>query len=476
MAITIIGLGAGDLSQISFAAVEELKSGKDIYLRTEDHPIIEKLKIEYKSFDSYYEKSESFEEVYEGIAREIIELGKNDDIIYAVPGHPRVAEKTVTLIELYAKKQAIELNIIASMSFIDAMYNYLGFDPSEGFVLLDAFDVKIKNLDCDSNIIITQVYDRYIASNVKLKLMEYYKDNQEVWLVRSAGIKGLEFKEKMSLCDLDNKKNEFDHLTSLFIPKSGEKKFKDVNDLIEITKILRSENGCPWDREQTHESLRKYMIEEAYELVEAIDKDDIDGLIEELGDVLYQVSIHSQIGIEEGYFDIYEVSDSICNKMISRHPHVFEESNSDKSLTWEEKKMLEKNETRVVESMKRIAKTLPGLMRAQKIQSKAAKLGFDWDNIEDVFEKVKEEYQEFMDEYKKADKDKMKKEFGDLLFSLVNLGRFLDIDSEEAINLTNEKFISRFEHVENSIINSGKTFDEVSLETMDEYWKQAKKL
>ncbi|WP_331275603.1 nucleoside triphosphate pyrophosphohydrolase [Peptostreptococcus equinus] len=476
MSITIVGLGAGDLSQISFAAVNELKKDKKIYLRTDNHPIVEYLNIEYTSFDEYYDRLENFEEVYEAISEKIVEEGKKEDIIYAVPGHPRVAEKTVSLIEKYAKLENIELEIIASMSFIDAMYNYLGFDPSDGFTLIDAFEVRRKNLDSESNIIITQVYDRYIASNVKLKLMDYYDDEQDVWLVKSAGIKNLEYKKKVHLYDLDSIKNEFDHLTSLYIPKSDKKRFMDIEDLIEITKKLRSEDGCPWDKEQSHGSLKRYIVEEAYELVEAIEEDDIDGIIEELGDILYQVTIHSQIGIEEGYFDIYEVSNAISKKMIDRHAHVFDKENADNSLTWEEKKMIEKNETKITESIKRTVKSLPGLMKAEKIQDKAAKVGFDWDSIEPVFDKVLEEYNEFLVEYKNFDKQKMKNEFGDLLFSLVNLARFLKIDPEEAIQLTNHKFISRFEYVENAILESGKTFEDVDLNTMDIYWNEAKKI
>src|SRR3712207_3480093 len=183
MGIKIVGLGAGDISPISYSAVEELKSGKKIYLRTEKHPVVEVLGIDYESFDSYYEDGYKFEEVYDKIARSVVDTGKKEDIVYAVPGHPRVAETSVGMVESYAKKEGVDVEVIASMSFIDAMYNYLEFDPSEGFRLLDAFSVKRRDLSVDSNIIITQVYDRYIASNIKLVLMEYYQDKQPVWIV-----------------------------------------------------------------------------------------------------------------------------------------------------------------------------------------------------------------------------------------------------------------------------------------------------
>lgn len=477
MSITILGLGAGDISQISFGAVKELESGKKIYLRTENHPIISQLNIEYENFDSYYNNCENFEEVYQSIAEKIIKLGSKSDIIYAVPGHPRVAESTVTLIEKYAYEKNIKINIIASMSFVDAIYSYLGFDPSEGFRLLDAFSISKKDLDFNSNIIITQVYDRYIASNVKIKLMDYYNDEQEIWLVRSAGIKNQEYKKKLKLCELDRAENEFDHLTSLYIPKTSEKRFQDIFDLIEVTKTLRGKNGCPWDKRQTHRSLTKYLIEESYELIDSIEKDDIEGMIEELGDLLYHIVLHSQIGIEEGFFDFDEVCDSITKKMISRHPHVFDTKrfvNYDKDFSWEKNKMEEKGEKKISEGIRRVPKSLPALIKAEKIQSKAAKVGFDWSDIEDVFSKVKEEYDEFYREYLEKNHKKTQEEFGDLIFALVNLARFLKIDPEYALNLTNTKFMDRFEYVEDKIIASKKSFDEVDLETMDSYWNESK--
>ncbi|MEG0250396.1 MAG: SAM-dependent methyltransferase [Peptostreptococcus sp.] len=314
--ITIVGLGAGDISQISFSAMEILKTSKNIYMRTANHPILEKLEIEYESFDDYYEDGENFEAVYEKIAKKVLEIGRNNDIIYSVPGHPRVAESTVPLIESYARKEGIQVDVIASMSFIDAMYNYLEFDPSEGFRLLDAFDVRLKDLDCDSNIIITQVYDRFIASNIKIKLMEYYEDDQEIYLVRSAGIKGQEFKEKMSLSELDRDKNQFDHLTSLFIAKSNKKRFKDVFDLKDLVRKLRQENEEIKSLEYV--DIAEKLGIDSKRLIASVENDNIEEMIESLGEALYDVVLHSQIGIEEGYFDFEEVCDSVCISLSAR--------------------------------------------------------------------------------------------------------------------------------------------------------------
>ena len=302
--ITIIGLGAGDITQISFSAVEKLKSGEPIYMRTEKHPVIEKLDIKYESFDSYYDSGEKFEQVYSAIAEKVVELGEKEDIIYAVPGHPRVAESTVPLIEKLASEKGVEVDVIASMSFIDAMYNFLGFDPSEGFRLLDAFNINKRDLECESNIIITQVYDRFIASNTKIKLMEYYEDEQEVYIVRSAGIKDLEFKKKIELWDLDRAENEFDHLTSLYIPKSGRKRFKEITDLEDL--VYSEENNGS----QTYEELANQMGQAVSEIKKSLEDDDIDCMIEKLGDVVLQVLQYSKAGMEEGFFDFDEICDT----------------------------------------------------------------------------------------------------------------------------------------------------------------------
>lgn len=305
--ITIIGLGAGDITQISFSAIEALKSGQKIYMRTEKHPIIEKLDITYKSFDNYYDSGEKFEEVYNRIAEKVVEYGEKENIIYAVPGHPRVAESTVPIIEKIAEEKGIKTEIISSMSFIDAMYSFLGFDPSEGFRLLDAFTIEKRDLDSRANIIITQVYDRFIAANIKIKLMEYYEDEQEIYIVRSAGIKDLEYKKKVELWDLDRNENEFDHLTSLFIPKSDKKRFYGIEDLEEI---INKEDK----KEKDYEVIANEMDKTISKIKQDIKKDDLDSMIENLGDVVLQVLECSKEGLKEGFFDFDEICDTAYKK------------------------------------------------------------------------------------------------------------------------------------------------------------------
>ena len=310
--IKIIGLGAGDLSQISFGAVNALESGLDIYLRTKNHPIVDKLDIKYKSFDSYYETGDTFEQVYLEIAKEVIRLGREKDIVYAVPGHPKVAEMTVGFIEEISKKEGIEIEIIPSMSFLDAMYDFVGFDPVDGFKLIDAFQIERRDLENSSNIIITQVCDRFIASNVKLKLMEYYEDDIEVYIVKAAGVKGLEEKKKVVLYDMDNMENDFDNLTSIFIEKGSQKKYFDIDEAIEQIKQNKLDSSEK-DIEQQYQDISKKLEQNIKKTMENIEIQEIDGIIENSSDIVSNILEIGLLGEKQGYFDIWEIID-FCKK------------------------------------------------------------------------------------------------------------------------------------------------------------------
>lgn len=251
------------------------------------------------------------------------------------------------------------------------------------------------------------------------------------------------------------------------------------NDFVEIVSILRSPGGCPWDREQTHESLKKYLIEETYEVIDAIDKKDKDLLCEELGDLLLQIMLHSQISKEQNEFNIEDVTTGISKKMISRHVHVFGNevaNNADDVVDiWSKIKQQEKGTSSHTEVMRNLAKALPAVIRAYKIQGEAAKVGFDWDNIEPVFGKINEEIDEIKDVYIGEDKDKIEAEVGDLLFAVINLARHLKVDPEIALNRTNNKFISRFSYMEENTLKANKSLGELDLHQMDALWDDAKR-
>lgn len=255
---------------------------------------------------------------------------------------------------------------------------------------------------------------------------------------------------------------------------------KETVRLLSVVSELRSDHGCPWDREQTHDSLKKYLIEETYEAVDAIERRDDRDLYGELGDVLLQVAMNSRVAEEEGRFDFAKVAKTVADKMIYRHPHVFGgrdgiDTADDVLQIWEilkSKENLEGGKAEPkVKSVVDVPRTLPALMRAEKIQAKASRVGFDWDDIAGPWDKVREEIAELQ----AADSEEERaKEFGDVIFALVNVARFLNIDPEAALNLTNEKFISRFKYVEKQVKESGKEWNEFTLDELDSFWDQAK--
>ena len=258
-------------------------------------------------------------------------------------------------------------------------------------------------------------------------------------------------------------------------------KFKeryDVNDLIEIMRILREPGGCPWDAEQTHESIKKNLIEETYEVIEAINKNDKELLCEELGDTLMQVVFHAQMEKEAGTFDFDDVSDGVCKKLIERHPHVFGEvaiSGVDDVLTnWDAIKRKSKGQKSTTESMQSVPRELPALMRATKLQKKAADVGFDWNDVSGALDKLEEEIAELRAAIANKDKENIAEELGDILFSAVNVSRFVKTDAEEALTAASDKFLSRFTKVETLAKEREIDMKSVGIDELDKLWDEAK--
>ncbi|MFE8704041.1 nucleoside triphosphate pyrophosphohydrolase [Cytobacillus sp. FJAT-54145] len=479
--IVVVGLGAGDINQLPLGIYRLLKQSKDIFLRTKEHPVVKELENEgltFTSFDDIYEKHETFEAVYNEICERLFSLAQGKPIVYGVPGHPLVAERTVQILIDQSSEKNIELEINGGQSFLDPLFQSLRIDPIEGFQLLDATSLKRDEIQIRQHMIIGQLYDTFMASEVKLTLMEKLPFDYEVYIVTAAG-SSLEEIRKVQLYELD-REVKLNNLTSLYVPPVSEESLllKDFSKLRGIIAELRGPNGCPWDLKQTHQSLKKYLIEEAYELIEAIDSEDIDHMIEELGDVLLQVVLHAQIGEDDGYFTIDEVIESLSKKMIRRHPHVFGDVQADTEETvlrnWQEIKKEEKG-AEAESLLDDVGTHLPNLMRAYELQKKAGKVGFDWDHVNQAWEKVKEEIVEFEDEMKTSEQNEnLQKEFGDVLFALVNVARFYDFNPEEALFSTNQKFIRRFSFIEEQVQESGKKFEEFSLEELDQLWNQAK--
>ncbi len=477
--IIIIGLGPGDYENLTLKTLNILKSAKCLVLRTKKHPLVKdlmKLKIDFQSCDDIYDNSNDFEEVYEKISDRIINLAKEkDEVVYGVPGHPFVAEKSVQLI-IEKSKNIIDLKIESAMSFIDIVSAALRIDITSGLKIIDGLRLGEQRPDTDSGNIITQVYSRLVASEIKLKLMDYYRDDQRICVIRIAY--GVEKSKWIMLYELD-KIDWLDYLTSIYIPPIKEKKkYNTISDLISLMEELRGENGCSWDRKQDHKSLKPYLLEECYEAMEAIDKEDIDSMIEELGDILLQVVFHAQLGKERGEFDINDIITGLVNKLINRHPHVFGDTitstEAGAERSWESAKRKEKKTHRHVETLIDVPIAMSSLIRSYKIQQKAALVGFDWDDVEGAMDKVDEELAELKEVYKSSNNVKIEEEMGDLLFAVVNVARFLKIQPELALKATIEKFINRFKIMEELALSLGKNLAIMSLYEMDSLWNKAK--
>ena len=345
--IHIVGLGPGSKDALTLGTMEII--GKyPLFLRTKKHPTVdflEKQGISYTSFDHLYEKADTFDEVYEEIRKNVLAQAQLGDIIYAVPGHPLVAEKSVMLLLETLKREEVPYKIYPSISFVDTMLEALLIDPIQGIRIVDALDIESETPDFSKGTIITQVFSPYIASKVKLALLEYLSDEDPVVFVRAAGT-DQEVVRHLKLYELDRQK-DIDDLTSVYVPPMAGK--YDFYSFMKVVERLRDKDeGCPWDKEQTHASLKKYLIEESYEALEAIDLKDYDLLSEELGDVLLQILLHSTIGKEKGEFNIHEVIKTVSEKMVYRHPHVFKKeeilTTQEVRNQWDELKKKEKRE------------------------------------------------------------------------------------------------------------------------------------
>ncbi|CAH0347586.1 nucleoside triphosphate pyrophosphohydrolase [Bacillus sp. CECT 9360] len=483
--ITILGLGAGDLDQLPLGVYKKLKQASLCLVRTMEHPVINELSAEgviFESFDHIYQKHEMFEKVYEEISETLLSRAEREPVIYAVPGHPMVAEKTVQLLLENGPERDISIKIDGGQSFLDPLFKALKIDPIDGFQLLDGTALSKDDLHTNQHMIIGQVYDSFVASDVKLTLMEKLPDDHEVYIVKAAGSKE-EVIKKVILYELDRQMEELSNLTSVYVPPVENEvyRYKEFSKLREIIAVLRSPNGCPWDKKQTHKSLKPYLIEEAYELIDAIDDEDDDGMIGELGDVLLQVMLHSQIAEDEGMFTVDDVIEGISAKMVRRHPHVFGnvqvEGTEDVLENWQRIKAEERAEEGNTEKslLDGVGRALPSLIRGFELQKRAANVGFDWKDVSGAWDKVKEEISELEIEFNKQhNTDDIKNELGDLFFALVNVSRFYGIQAEEAMNATNRKFYNRFTYIESLVKQSGKPFSDYTLEELDRFWEQAK--
>jgi tetrapyrrole methylase family protein/MazG family protein len=476
--IILLGLGPGDPNQLTQEAVKVLASAGEVWLRTSQHPTVAALpeSLQIHSFDDIYEGGESFDQVYERIVEQVLELGRRDQgVIYAVPGHPFVAEITCRKIFELASAEGLAVRVVSGLSFLEPTFAALGIDPFPRVILFDAMELSTRHLPAfppDLPVLIAQIYSSLVASGTKMTLNTIYPDEHLVHLIHAAGTPD-EKVETMQLFEIDR----IDHLgllTSLYVPplQPG----NSLESFQEIVARLRAPDGCPWDREQTHLSLRTHLLEETYEALAAIDAEEIENMREELGDLLLQIVLHAQIAAEQGEFTMNDVIKQIHDKIVRRHPHVFGDTHleSVKGVlgNWERLKEQERNDKQEQKGLlDGVPLAFPALSQAQEYQDRAARVGFDWPEVDGVLEKINEEVLEIK---AASTQDQLEEEIGDLFFVLVNLARWKSVDAESALRAANKKFKTRFGFIEQGARQQGTSLSDLDLAQMDELWDQAK--
>jgi tetrapyrrole methylase family protein/MazG family protein len=478
--ITIVGLGPGRIDDMTVAAYRALfeTEGKKFF-RTLKHPVAEaavEAGIALTSFDNFYEELESLAEVEEKIYQILREEGqKQENLFYFVLGHPIFGENVVKMLTSSGLRDKIRIEFLGGISQIDAAMTVIAEDFSEGCQIIEASQFDSRMIDFQQGILITNIDDEGLLSELGVQLTESYGDEQEV-LVIDHPMDPSEKVQGLPLMNLYQVKCS--HLTSVYVPRVVDQTRFGFRDLIAIIERLRSPGGCPWDREQTHESLRANLLEETYEVIEAINQQDDTNLEEELGDVLLQIVFHGLIAEEDGFFTLLDITTGICEKMIRRHPHVFAGESihtTDGVLKrWEEIKADEKSQRVQSQRMKELPEALPMLVRSRKVQKKAAEIGFDWPDAQGPMQKLQEELEEFQEALRLNQTDEMEMEFGDLLFAIVNVSRFYKIHPELALKRATDKFIRRFSWMENEAEKRGLEMETLGLEALDSLWDECK--
>jgi tetrapyrrole methylase family protein/MazG family protein len=477
--ITLLGLGPGDPNKLTREAWDVLAAASQVWLRTAQHPIVASLPhtLTIHSFDDLYENKESFEEVYSGIVEKVLELGQSSQgVVYAVPGDPFVAEATCPEIAKRARSLGLPLKIISGLSFLEPAFAALDIDPFPRLVLMDAIELSQAHVPAfppDLPVLVAQLYSRLVAAEVKMTLNMVYPDEHPVKLVHAAGTKD-ELLEEIHLFEIDRSAH-IGLLTVLYIPPLGEG--TSFEAFQEIVAHLRAPDGCPWDREQTHESLRPHLMGEAYEALAAMDSGDPAKMAEEFGDLLLQIVLNAQVASENGDFSMADVHQGIYDKIIRRHPHVFGEVKLDGVegvlKNWEKLKAVERANSHEPEKglLDGVPLALPALSQAQEYQERAARVGFDWKEISGVLDKIAEEIQEIKDV---TNEEELIAELGDLFFALVNLARWKKVDAEAALRGTSMRFKTRFAYVEKGAKQQGRKLSEMSIDEMEALWQEAK--
>ncbi len=468
MTIHIAGLGPGRAELLTVEVRALLTSGMRIILRTRHHPTVAALEptVAFTDCDDLYRVGASFDRVYEAIVARVLEAGRAGDVVYAVPGHPLVAERTVVELLPRAGSEGIAVRVYPGLSFADAAATTLRCDMAT-VQLCDALDLRI---DAQRPALVSQIHDRDVSTTLKLALLDIYPPDHTIIALASLGTDN-ESVRPLPLSELDHRPTS--HLDAIFVPALPP--LEDVrrfDGLHAIVARLHAPDGCPWDREQTHASLRPHLLEEAYETLEAIDAGDPSRLTEELGDVLLQVLMHAAVAARTGDFTLADITEHIARKLLRRHPHVFGEATAKTAeevwQSWEALKQAEKPRDSILEG---VPSSLPALAASQSIQGRARRVGFDWPDLEGPLEKLIEEVQEFALAEGARDRED---EFGDILFVLANIALRLGIDAEQALRRANTKFRRRFGAVEEAARNRNMDLAGLDIDGLNALWNQVK--
>lgn len=476
--ITLLGLGPGDPAKLTQEALVWLEKIETLYLRTIQHPCVGALPTHLKliSFDEVYEQQESFDAVYETIVSRILEMGRRPEgVTYAVPGHPFVAEATCPEILKQAQAEGIPVRVIHGLSFLEPTFLALGMDPFPSLVLVDSMQIQQRQtpgFPPSSPALVAQIYSREVASDVKLTLMTAYPDEHPVRLIHGAGTDA-EVIEDLPLHAIDHS-THLGLLSSLYIaPLSATSSFESFQEIIAR---LRAPDGCPWDREQTHQSLRPFLLEEAYEALDALDREDVTDLKEELGDLLLQILLHAQIATEEGDFNIHQVIESVGQKLIRRHPHVFSKVKvsgvSGVVRNWEAIKAEERSENGASTKqglLDGVPRALPALSQAQEIIERVGRVDFDLFLSQGSLEKLRENLNALDEEAITAES------VGEFLLAAAALAYQHGVDAESALRTSLLNIRQRFSWFVSKASEGGRSVSDLSAEEQERLWIQSGK-
>ncbi len=466
--ITIIGLGV-DGSDLSAYAEQIIKSSVKLLARTgltESYKNLLGLGIEIPTLDFVYQKSRNFDTLNKNLATEVLNASKISPVCYLVDG---CATEDNSVKYVLSKTKNVE--IIAGVSYASKCLQRLNICESN-YTAVSSYEVG-DSYSLTAPLIVYAIDGKITASKVKLFLADLFGEEIKVYLSSNT------YTKQIYLYELD-RQDCYDYSTCLYIPKLSitKKQRYDFNDLLEILSVLRSPNGCPWDREQTEKSILKNVVEEAYELVDAVEQGDDFMIIEETGDLILQSAFYVLFGEEGSRYTRSDVLSDLCKKLITRHTHVFGEDRAEKStdalFVWNNNKIAEKGYDTATEYLTAVPSSMPSLMRAEKVGKRAGKYGFDFDGYQSALQKITEEINELQSAIKSGDKLEIQKECGDLIFSVVNVVRHLGVDAELSLKNSVDKFIKRFSKLEKEVVNQNKKLTDLTAKQLDDIYNQVK--